>query len=136
MTDSGVNAPIPPPARGPAAHSAEEVRREVWHSLVSMLRVYSYAAGLDHGPIRVTDTSGGGVIVRSNEGELELHFDEQSGEARWERRGGEGQQVRGTFTLLADGRLDFDGEEKQLDSAAIEWVEDLTRPAGGMLAKQ
>jgi hypothetical protein len=44
--------------------------------------------------------------------------------------------VSGTFTLLADGRLDFDGEEKQLDSAAIEWVEDLTRPAGGMLAKQ
>jgi hypothetical protein len=162
-----VRVTIPSPA-----HSAIGVRREIWRSLVSMLRVYAHAAEMNHGAFQVTETSGERVVVESREGELTLSLDARSGAVRWKRRqkartsertgtaaklgskpgshaghhikarSGErtatprnaaGKTATGRFTILADGRLDFDGEEKQLDSAAIEWVEDLTRPASRVL---
>lgn len=164
--------------------SAIGVRREIWRSLVSMLRVYAHAAEMNHGALRVTETGSGRVVVESREGELTLSLNARSGTVSWKRRqkaraaartgrtatpgstsgskvrskpgsdvdSNAGQRIKarsaagterarntagrtaaGRFMILADGRLDFNGEEKQLDSAAIEWVEVLTRPESRLL---
>jgi hypothetical protein len=107
-----------------------DVRREVWQSLLSMLRVYAYAASLSHGEIIVTETGPYAASLEHTGHTLMLSFDLSSG------KGGSGEggcrqpgskQLSGVFEILEDGSLRVSGLETQLDVAAIDWVEQLTR---------
>jgi hypothetical protein len=55
---------------------------------------------------------------------LVLGFDVRSGQGSCLLPGS--KKVEGGFEILADGRLRFAGIEKQLDEAALDWVEQLT----------
>jgi hypothetical protein len=111
--------PIPPPLDQDA-----RVRREVWQSLLSMLRVYAYATSLSHGEILVIETSPDRALLEHKGHTLVLGFDVRSGQGSCLLPGS--KKVEGGFEILADGRLRFAGIEKQLDEAALDWVEQLT----------
>ncbi len=114
--------PIPPPFDQDDQDA--RVRREVWHSLLSMLRVYAYAASLSHGEILVIETAPHRALLEHKGHTLVLAFDVRSGKGSCHQPGS--KKVPGGFEILADGRLRFAGIEKQLDEAAIDWVEQLT----------
>ena len=102
-----------------------DVRREVWQSLLSMLRVYAYAASLSHGEIIVTETGPYAASLEHKGHTLMLSFDLSSGKGGCRQPGS--KQLSGAFEILEDGSLRVSGLETQLDVAAIDWVEQLTR---------
>ena len=100
-----------------------QVRRQVWESLLSMLRVYSHAAGLG-GKDYVVTSSAEEASVELQGSVLRLHFDPGTGDASW-RITRAGQEEWGEFRIEADGSLIFPAGMKPLDTAAIEWLEHL-----------
>jgi hypothetical protein len=113
---------VPPPGAAGVA-----VRREVWQSLLSMLRVYAYAASLRHGEIAVIESAPQTALLEHQGRILALSFDLNSGKGSWQLPGA--KKTSGSFEILDDGRLHRAGVEKQLDEAAIDWVEELTHAA-------
>ena len=109
--------------------SAAEIREELWRSLVSMLRVYASAATLSRGKCQVTEITPGVVLLQSADAELELRFQSATGLGSWTIQPEKGLQGNGNFVLSEAGTLQMNSTEKELDQAAIEWVEDLTRRA-------
>jgi hypothetical protein len=109
-----------------------EVRRHVWESLVSMLRVYAHAAGLNGREYAVT-SSAEEAEVKCQESKLNLHFDPDTGEAGWRITQPEREEW-GVFHMEEDGTLKFPAGAKPLDTAAIDWIEQLvhcsSRPLG------
>jgi hypothetical protein len=94
-------------------------RREIWESLVSMLRVYANAASLGGRAYLVTSASDQAWV--KHEGHvLDVCFRGKNG--TW-RLG----QTQGEFAIEEDGTLMFPGGEKALDEAAIEWIESITQ---------
>jgi hypothetical protein len=110
------------------------VRREVWRSLVSMLRVYAHAASLNYGEHAVSETGADVVTLAHQEATLEINFHPASGMAAWILRHQGRAETSGLFTMSDAGAIEFDGKEKELDRAAIEWIEELTRTAGAKRA--
>jgi hypothetical protein len=108
---------------------ASLVRAELWRSLVSMLRVYAHAASFNHGEHIVTETTPASVSLEHKNAALHLIFDPGSGNATWMLEQHGGAATARVFRLLEVGLIEFDGEEKELDRAAIDWVEELTRAA-------
>ena len=114
-----------------AAHAEPEtvslavrVRQEVWESLVSMLRVYANAASLSRGEFAVT--SGAGAAWVRHKGEtLALCFNPADGLASSKMTGAGGRERESSFQILPSGALIFEGEEKELDQAALDWMEEL-----------
>jgi hypothetical protein len=104
-----------------------QVRRQVWESLVSMLRVYAYAADLEGKDYVVTGTAEG-ALVDYQGSQLKLHFDPVTGEANWRITKAE-QEEWGEFHIEGDGSLIFPAGMKPLDTAAIEWLEHLAHVA-------
>jgi hypothetical protein len=123
--------PIPPFSdQGPQGEvRGVRVRQEVWQSLLSMLRVYAYAASLSNGEMAVTETAPHAASLEHKDHTLVLSFDVRSGKGSCHFPGS--AQAPGDFEILEDGLLRFAGVEKQLDEAAIDWVEQLTRAAVG-----
>ncbi len=123
--------PIPPSSdQGPQGEvRGVRVRQEVWQSLLSMLRVYAYAASMSNGEMVVTETAPYAASLEHKGHTLVLSFDVRSGKGSCRPPGP--AQVPGDFEILEDGRLRFAGVEKQLDEAAIDWVEQLIRAAVG-----
>jgi hypothetical protein len=109
-----------------------EVRRHVWDSLISMLRVYAHAAGLNGKEYAVTG-SPEGAEVKCQDSRLNLHFDPNTGEAGWRITEPEREEW-GMFHMDEDGTLNFPAGAKPLDTAAIDWIEQLvhcsSRPLG------
>jgi hypothetical protein len=110
MSDNGVAYPA-------------QVRRQVWESLVSMLRVYAHAASLNGKEYAVTGSTEA-AEVRSEESVLNLHFEPETGEAGW-RVTQPKREEWGVFRIEEDGTLNFPAGPKPLDTAAIEWIEQL-----------
>ncbi len=100
------------------------VRREVWESLVSMLHVYASAASMGRGEFAVTSASDA-PWVRHNGRTLGLRFNAADGLASWRMTAAGGQERRASFQILPTGALISGGEEKELDQAALEWIEEL-----------
>jgi hypothetical protein len=109
-----------------------EVRRHVWESLISMLRVYAHAAGINGKEYEVTG-SPEGAEVKCQDSLLSLHFDPNTGEAGWRITQPEREEW-GVFHMEEDGTLKFPAGAKPLDTAAIDWIEQLvhcsSRPLG------
>jgi hypothetical protein len=100
-----------------------QVRRQVWESLVSMLRVYAHAASLNGREYVVTGSAEGAEVKYQNS-RLNLHFDSATGEAGWCITQPEREEW-GVFCIEEDGTLKFPAGPKPLDTAAIDWIEQL-----------
>jgi hypothetical protein len=105
-----------------AAYSVQ-VRRHVWVSLVSMLRVYAHAASLN-GKEYVVTSSSEEAWVKYQQSTLTLRFTPGTGEGCWRITQPEREEW-GEFRIEEDGTLNFPAGPKPLDAAAIEWIEHL-----------
>jgi hypothetical protein len=102
--------------------SPVEVRRQIWHSLVSMLQVYAHAASLNG---KAWDVVSGERSAQLNHGSctLEVSYSADSGAGIWSLTRQQQEIRNGHFQIEADGILSFPGGPKELDAAAIDWVE-------------
>jgi hypothetical protein len=99
-----------------------QVRRQVWDSLTSMLRVYAHAASLNAGDEYLVTSASEEASVKHRDSALNLQFNPETGEGSWRII----QPVReefGEFRIEADGILNFPIGSKPLHAAAIEWIE-------------
>ena len=103
--------------------SAVEVRRQIWESLVSMLRVYAHAAGLNKDAYGVASNAEA-VWVTYAESTLHIVFSPKTGEAHWSLEKS-GRDAKGDFLIDEHGHLVFPEGRKELDQAAIDWVHQL-----------
>ena len=103
-----------------------EVRRQVWHSLVSMLQVYAHAAGLHGKPYAVTTTVSSAAVKYGN-ASLTISFTPEEGVAVW-RLIRSSSQEQGSFEIDEHGALQFPGGPKELDMAAMDWMDHLSQP--------
>jgi hypothetical protein len=101
-----------------------QVRRQVWESLTSMLRVYAHAAGLNAGDEYLVTSTSEEASVKHRDSALSLRFNPESGEGCWRVIQPE-REAFGEFRIEADGTLNFPAGSKPLDAAAIEWIEHL-----------
>ena len=101
-----------------------QVRRHVWDSLTSMLRVYAHAAGINAGDEYLVTSSTEEASVKHRESALNLRFNAETGVGCW-RILQPGREEFGEFRIEADGALNFPAGSKPLDAAAIEWIEHL-----------
>ena len=97
-----------------------EVRCHVWESLVSMLRVYAHAAGLNGRAYEVTSGSDA-AWVKHQESALSLHFSPDNGEGDWCVTHPEREEC-GAFRIDEHGSLTFPAGPKEIDQAAIDWI--------------
>jgi hypothetical protein len=131
-------------SRTAAERPAETVRREIWLSLVSMLRAYAHAANL-HRPAEeaqfAVSAQDGSARLGCGVHRLELDFRPESGGAHWALDPEHADSPRGSFLIEENGELLFEGygfagQVKELDHAAMDWVALLgaagqqPRPAG------
>ena len=108
-----------------STHSPDEVRRQVWHSLVSMLQVYAHAASLNGKPFAVT-SSDSTAAVRYEDASLSISFAVPTGYATW-RSIRPGREEHGSFEIDEHGALNFPLGPKELDAAAIDWMDHLAQ---------
>jgi hypothetical protein len=102
-----------------------EVRRHVWESLVSMLRVYAHAASLN-GKEHVVTSGSDEAWVKHEDSALSLRFSLDTGEGNWCVTHPEREEC-GAFRIEEDGTLTFPIGPKDLDAAVIDWLEHLGR---------
>ncbi len=102
-----------------------EVRRQVWESLLTMLKVYAEAASLRGARYEVKSGPNGACVEHQGD-QLALTFSASSGSGTWHINGKE----RGSFEIKEDGTLQFPEGPKELDVASIDWIEQLSsRPS-------
>lgn len=108
----------------PAAESisAIDVRREIWRSLLSMVRVYAGLEGLRRQESAefiepVLDSA----TVELRGVRLELFLDIESGWGEWRVAAEAGE-----FAISDSGLLHVERQQKELDIAAMEWLEKLS----------
>jgi hypothetical protein len=102
-----------------------QVRRQVWESLTSMLRVYAHAASLNAVDEYLVTSTSEEASVKHRDSALNLRFSPETGEGCWRITQPEREEW-GEFRIEADGTLNFPAGSKPLDAAAIEWIEHLT----------
>lgn len=106
--------------------STAGVRKEIWRSLISMLRVYASLEGLGRGEAATVEESGMNVVVVEQGGRrLTLSMEAGSGLGRWML-----PLSAGEFTISETGSLEVDHTPRELDAAAIEWLDKLGKRPG------
>ena len=111
-----------------------EVRRQIWESLVGMLRVYAHAAGLHGKPCVVT--GGADVALVNCAGcTLAITFSADNGEATW-RLTHDDCEESGEFRIDEHGALIFPVGPKELDTAALDWIEQIQHVANASTEPQ
>jgi hypothetical protein len=108
-----------------------QVRRQVWDSLTSMLRVYAHAASLNAGDEYLVTSTADEASVKHRDSALNVRLNPETGEGCWRIIQPEREEF-GEFRIETDGTLNFPAGSKPLDAAAIEWIEHLahvTSPA-------
>lgn len=108
------------------AASPIEVRQHIWESLVSMLRVYAYAASLNGNSYGVASNAKT-ASVTCMDAVLEIGYSAENGGASWQLSHPNKRLLGGEFRIEADGSLSFPQGPKELDQAAIEWIEKLVQ---------
>jgi hypothetical protein len=99
------------------------VRRQVWESLVSMVRVYAHAASLNGVAVDVT-VSPEKAVVRRQAATFTIQCSEETGAGSWRLVHGECEEW-GEFHIDEHGVLMFPAGPKELDAAAIDWIDHL-----------
>jgi hypothetical protein len=106
--------------------SAVEVRRQIWESLVSMLRVYAHAAGLNQDAYGVASNAEAAWVTYA-ESTLHIQYSPKTGDAHWSLEKS-GHDAKGDFQIDENGQVVFPEGRKELDQAAIDWVQQLGQP--------
>jgi hypothetical protein len=101
-----------------------QVRRQVWESLTSMLRVYAHAASLNAADEYLVTSTSEEASVKHRDLALNLLFNPENGDGSWHITQPAREEF-GEFRIEADGTLNFPAGSKPLDAAAIEWIEHL-----------
>jgi hypothetical protein len=99
------------------------VHRQVWESLVSMVRVYAHAAGLNGVVCDVTASAEEAVVTRKG-ATLTIRCSDETGAGCWRLVHGECEEW-GEFHIDEHGALMFPAGPKELDTAAIDWIDHL-----------
>jgi hypothetical protein len=103
----------------PAEHSGEQLYRELWVSLGSLLRSYTAAHGLNGDRQATVELGEKLIVVRAGEKWLEL--DRDGPLIRWRREDG-----RNWLRELTDGGMIKSGERwEEMDIAAETWAREL-----------
>jgi hypothetical protein len=102
-------------------YSTEELWRELWVSLASLLRSYTAAHGLNRSEQATVELGEEHIIVRVAGRWLELN--RSHADVNWLREDG----AKGTMQLTVDGRLQspHTGSEEELDMQAEAWAREL-----------
>jgi hypothetical protein len=105
------------------------VRRQVWESLVSMVRVYAHAASLNGVACDVSFSAETAVVTRLG-ATLTIQCFEETGAGSWRlvhsvaTSTGSGEcEEWGEFHIDDHGVLMFPAGPKELDTAAIDWID-------------
>jgi hypothetical protein len=101
-----------------------QVRRQVWDSLTSMLRVYAHAAGLNARDEYLVTSNSEEASVKHRDAALNVRFNAETGVGCWRIIQPTCEEF-GEFRIENDGLLNFPAGSKPLDAAAIEWIEHL-----------
>jgi hypothetical protein len=107
------------------------IEAELWVSLQSLLRAYAAAAEAHGGSAARAEAAEGALTLTAGGATLKVECDPVSGAGTWTLWRGGAEAMRGAFRLLDHGRLEHDGNEMDLDHAAIDWVAELTRAGRG-----
>jgi hypothetical protein len=102
-----------------------QVRHHVWESLVSILRVYAHAASL-HGSAYTVTSGPEEASVKYEDSVLTVRFSPDTGEGNWCVTHPEREEC-GAFRIEEDGTLSFPVGPKELDAAALDWLDHLGR---------
>jgi hypothetical protein len=105
-----------------------DVRAELWHSFVVLLKSYAAAAsmnGLTHGVLELTPHSLNIVAASTI---LAVGYFPAIGKGTWSVTG-QGSQSRGAFELHHDGTVALDEVKIDMDHAAIQLIGSLTGAA-------
>jgi hypothetical protein len=107
------------------------VRLQVWESLVSMVRVYAHAASLNGVACDVTTSAEAAVVTRKG-ATLTIQYSEETGDGCWRLvhlvpalTGSGDCEEWGGFHIDEHGVLMFPAGPKELDTAAIDWIDHL-----------
>jgi hypothetical protein len=98
---------------------SEQVCREFWVSLASLLRSYTAAHGLNGNKQATVELGDEKILVRYGDGRLDLN--RNGAEIVWTREDGS----TGKLELTEHGRLRGEAEEEEMDMAAERWAREL-----------
>jgi hypothetical protein len=103
------------------------LQAELWVSFASLLRAYAAAAEAHGGVGTRVEAADGTLTLTAGRVALRVECDVASGAGTWMRRRADAELARGAFRLLESGLLEQDGQEMDLDHAAIDWIAQLMR---------
>jgi hypothetical protein len=98
------------------------VRWEIWESFVSLLNSYAAANGPDYKVHKLSDWA----AVEYKDRAIRFHFNPVTGEAVW-RAVYPDQEFTGSFQINQDGTFGFEGVDKPIDLAAVDWIAGLKK---------
>ena len=99
----------------------DEVWKELWVSLASLLQSYTALHGLDDNRQAQVEADEGKIVVRH--GEKWLYLKRDGAMVTWTRENGSGGRVE----ICESGRLRSGTSEDELDLAAEAWARELMR---------
>ncbi len=100
---------------------------ELWLSFRSVLRSYAAAASLQSEEAARIAWTESDVTLTGAKASLELKLDLASGRGSWHLHVAAEEAAHGRFDLLPEGTIDINGKVKDLDHAAIDFVDLVTR---------
>ena len=108
-----------------AAVAEPMIESELWVSFVSMLRSYAAAANVNLGKVWVV-SNGMTVTISAFATQIEMRFDEKTGQGTWEKRVAGRPAFPGAFAIEPEGMIRINGAVKDFDHAAIDLIASVT----------
>jgi len=97
---------------------------ELWFSFVSLLRSYTAAAGLNLDAMPHVEEAENSVAIVATGVRTEMQFDPATRRVEFQMRNDVGTLLTsGSFEILLDGTIEIGGTTKDLDHAAIDFVQ-------------
>jgi len=98
------------------------LQTELWLSFLSLLRSYAAAASLHSGAVHVATTENSATLTAGN-AQLAMTFDPDSSQVSWTQHTPSQAPITGSFELLPEGAIAINGATKDLDHAAIDFID-------------
>jgi hypothetical protein len=106
--------------------------RQIWESLVSMVKVYAHAASLNGVACDVITSADAAVVTRKS-CTLTIQCSQETGAGTWRLIHGDCEEW-GEFSIDEHGALVFPAGPKELDAAAIDWIDQLVHVSNESLS--
>ena len=107
-------------AAAPAPMLDSELHLELWRSFVALLRSY---AALHHPQPAQVEASENTAAILAGAGRLTMQFDPATGAVRWQQHLPPHAAVTGSFIIQPEGTISIDGSTRDLDHAAIDFID-------------